>query len=119
MSERIRAGIDRVKAKGTTSTGNPHGRPRAVFRRDLVAELRGLGLSWAQIGTKEAERQPERGTAGPLKGCQKLPLRIPRPKTGMKAVATGPERSRRALSKSPDFGQLFIAVDVVMVQGIA
>jgi DNA invertase Pin-like site-specific DNA recombinase len=52
MSERIRAGLDRVKATGTTSSGNPHGRPRAVFRRDLVAELRGQGLSWSEIGRK-------------------------------------------------------------------
>lgn len=52
MSERIRAGLDRVKASGTTSTGRPHGRPRAIFRRDQVAELRGQGLSWAQIGRK-------------------------------------------------------------------
>jgi DNA invertase Pin-like site-specific DNA recombinase len=52
MSERIRAGLDRVKATGTTSTGNPHGRPRAVFRRDLVAELRAQGLSWERIARK-------------------------------------------------------------------
>ena len=52
MSERIRAGLDRVKATGSTSTGNPLGRPRAVFRRDLVSELRIKGLSWSQIARK-------------------------------------------------------------------
>jgi hypothetical protein len=52
MSERIRAGLDRVKAAGTASTGRPHGRPRSIFRCELVAELRGQGLSWQQAGRK-------------------------------------------------------------------
>jgi DNA invertase Pin-like site-specific DNA recombinase len=48
ISERVRAGLQRVRAQGT-KTGNPIGRPRVVFRRDLVATLRKEGHSWAEI----------------------------------------------------------------------
>jgi DNA invertase Pin-like site-specific DNA recombinase len=48
ISERVRAGLQRAKAQGT-KTGNPIGRPRVVFRRDLVAALRKEGHSWAEI----------------------------------------------------------------------
>jgi DNA invertase Pin-like site-specific DNA recombinase len=48
LSERIRAGLDRAKREGT-KTGNPVGRPRVVFRRDRIIELRTQGLSWQQI----------------------------------------------------------------------
>jgi DNA invertase Pin-like site-specific DNA recombinase len=48
LSERVRAGLERVAAKGT-KTGKPVGRPRVIFRRDLVAELRKEGRSWSQI----------------------------------------------------------------------
>src|ERR1700722_9786544 len=48
ISERVRAGLRRVRAQGT-KTGNPIGRPRVVFRRDLVAALRKEGHSWAEI----------------------------------------------------------------------
>jgi len=47
LSERIRAGLDRAKREGT-KTGNPIGRPRVVFRRDRIIELRMQGLSWQQ-----------------------------------------------------------------------
>lgn len=36
ISERIRAGLDRARANGTR-TGQPFGRPRVVFRRDVSA----------------------------------------------------------------------------------
>ena len=51
ISERIRAGMDRAKIGGTKS-GKPIGRPRAVFRRNEVHDLRKLGLSWARIAKR-------------------------------------------------------------------
>jgi DNA invertase Pin-like site-specific DNA recombinase len=49
ISERVRAGLNRAKVGGTKS-GRPIGRPTAVFRRDLVPELRRQGFSWRDIG---------------------------------------------------------------------
>ena len=49
ISERVRAGLNRAKVGGTKS-GRPIGRPTAVFRRDLVPQLRRQGLSWRDIG---------------------------------------------------------------------
>ena len=46
-SEAIRAGQARARA-----TGKQIGRPRAVFRRDLVAEFRREGLSWREIARR-------------------------------------------------------------------
>ena len=51
ISERVRAGLSRVRAEGTRS-GRPIGRPRAVFRRDEAIELRRNGLSWRQVASK-------------------------------------------------------------------
>lgn len=51
LVERVRAGMDRAKEKGTKS-GKPIGRPRVVFRRDEVIRLRGDGLSWSQIADR-------------------------------------------------------------------
>jgi len=51
ISERTRAGLDRAREKGTRS-GKPIGRPRVVFRRDQVVELRKEGLSWRQIARR-------------------------------------------------------------------
>jgi len=48
LSERVRAGLHRARTQGT-KTGKPIGRPRVVFRRDLVTELRNEGHSWSQI----------------------------------------------------------------------
>lgn len=49
ISERVRAGLHRAKVGGTR-TGNPIGRPRAVFRRDQIPDLRDhQGLSWSAI----------------------------------------------------------------------
>ena len=51
LSERIRAGLDRVRLQGTRS-GRPIGRPRAVFRRDDAVALRQAGYSWRQIASR-------------------------------------------------------------------
>jgi DNA invertase Pin-like site-specific DNA recombinase len=51
ISERTRAGLDRAREKGTRS-GRPIGRPRLVFHRDQVTDLRKEGLSWRQIGVR-------------------------------------------------------------------
>ena len=46
-SEAIRAGHARARA-----AGKQIGRPRKVFRRDLVGEFRGEGLSWREIARR-------------------------------------------------------------------
>jgi DNA invertase Pin-like site-specific DNA recombinase len=46
-SQRIRAGQDRARAEGKTI-----GRPRVIVPRELVAELRQSGHSWAEIARK-------------------------------------------------------------------
>ena len=51
ISERVRAGLHRAKVGGT-KTGNPIGRPRAVFPRDQVLVLRDQGFSWSAIARK-------------------------------------------------------------------
>jgi DNA invertase Pin-like site-specific DNA recombinase len=48
IQERVIAGIEHAKAKGTKS-GAAIGRPRAVFDRRRVVELRDSGASWRQI----------------------------------------------------------------------
>src|SRR5262249_26718530 len=47
IRERVAAGMEHARRYGTRS-GKPIGRPRAVFRADLVPELRQQGLSWRQ-----------------------------------------------------------------------
>jgi len=51
ISERTRAGLDRAREKGTRS-GRPIGRPRLVFHRGQIRELRKEGLSWRQIALR-------------------------------------------------------------------
>lgn len=51
IQERVRAGLNRARAQGTKS-GKPIGRPRAVFRRDQVPELRQDGHSWREIASR-------------------------------------------------------------------
>lgn len=51
IQERVRAGLNRAKAQGTKS-GKPIGRPRVVFRRDLVPQLRKEGHSWNEIARR-------------------------------------------------------------------
>lgn len=48
ISERVRAGLDRVRVRGTRS-GNPIGRPKVIFDRGKVVELRERGKSWREI----------------------------------------------------------------------
>jgi DNA invertase Pin-like site-specific DNA recombinase len=48
IQERVIAGIEHAKTKGTKS-GAAIGRPRAVFDRASVVELRTAGQSWRQI----------------------------------------------------------------------
>lgn len=49
ISERVRAGLLRAKQLGTRS-GQPIGRPKAIFSRDRARELRATGLSWRALG---------------------------------------------------------------------
>jgi DNA invertase Pin-like site-specific DNA recombinase len=52
MSERVRAGLERARIRGTKS-GKAIGRPKRVFDRQQVARLRDLEkLSWPQIARK-------------------------------------------------------------------
>lgn len=46
--ERVKAGLEHAKRVGTRS-GKPPGRPRKVFRRDQVLELRASGKSYRDI----------------------------------------------------------------------
>jgi len=48
ISERVRAGLSRVKERGTRS-GNPVGRPKVIFDRQKVADLRNQGRPWREI----------------------------------------------------------------------
>jgi DNA invertase Pin-like site-specific DNA recombinase len=50
IRERIVAGLEHAKTHGTKS-GDPIGRPQAVFSRTRVLELRAEGKSWRQIAT--------------------------------------------------------------------
>jgi DNA invertase Pin-like site-specific DNA recombinase len=51
IRERVIAGQDYARNHGTKS-GKPVGRPRVVFRRDQVCQLRRDGLSWHQIAVR-------------------------------------------------------------------
>jgi DNA invertase Pin-like site-specific DNA recombinase len=51
LRERVLAGLDRAREKGTRS-GKPVGRPRVILRRDLVVELRGVGMPWREIAQR-------------------------------------------------------------------
>ena len=48
IRERVVASLDHARLRGTKS-GKPVGRPRTIFRRDQVVELRQKGLSWSRI----------------------------------------------------------------------
>ncbi len=48
IRERVIAGLDRAKVNGTRS-GLAIGRPRAIFVRDRVRDLRADGWSWSRI----------------------------------------------------------------------
>ncbi len=64
ISERVRAGLHRARVQGTKS-GKPIGRPRAVFARDKVQELRAQGLSWREIS-----RRTSTSVASVRRACQ-------------------------------------------------
>ncbi len=51
IRERVMAGVERARLKGTRS-GKPIGRPRVVFAREQVVELRSQGLSWSTIASR-------------------------------------------------------------------
>ena len=51
IRERVVAGLEYARREGTRS-GQAIGRPRAIFRRDEVVELRAAGLSWRRIGQR-------------------------------------------------------------------
>ena len=51
IRERVIAGLEYARQHGTKS-GKPVGRPRAVFRRDQIEELKRQGLGWRQIGRR-------------------------------------------------------------------
>jgi DNA invertase Pin-like site-specific DNA recombinase len=73
IGERVSAGLEYARRNGTRS-GKPIGRPRAVFRVDLISELLESGLSWREVSRKlgvspttarRAYKQLERSTAQP------------------------------------------------------
>lgn len=70
MSERVKAGLDRVKLRGSAS-GKAIGRPKIIFRRDVAIELRKQGKSIRAIAGEL--KQPVSSIAALLKaeGVQK------------------------------------------------
>ncbi len=77
ISERVKAGLARAKANGTRS-GKEIGRPRVVFRRDEVREMRDQGLSWRAIA-----RQAGVSIASVRRACGRLAERVEAAKTGL------------------------------------
>ena len=51
IRERVAAGVEHARRYGTRS-GRPIGRPRAVFRTDLIKQLRESGWCWREIARK-------------------------------------------------------------------
>ena len=70
IRERIVAGLEHAKAHGTKS-GAAVGRPRAVFDRAAVVELRAAGRSWREtaaalgVNVRSARRVYAQGVAKP------------------------------------------------------
>ena len=70
ITDRVNAGIARARLHGTRS-GAGIGRPRAVFNRAAVFELRAAGQSWSQmatalgVGVGTVRRAYERGLPKP------------------------------------------------------
>jgi DNA invertase Pin-like site-specific DNA recombinase len=71
IRERVVSGLDHARRNGTRS-GRAVGRPRVIFHRDQVAQLRKQGLSWRQIARSlgvsagSARRACQNSTAEPL-----------------------------------------------------
>jgi DNA invertase Pin-like site-specific DNA recombinase len=55
IRERVVAGLEHARKHGTKS-GIAVGRPRVIFRRDHILELRAAGMSWRQIAAKLGAR---------------------------------------------------------------
>ena len=51
IRERVTAGVAYARKNGTRS-GKPIGRPRAVFRADLISQLLESGLTWREVARK-------------------------------------------------------------------
>ena len=66
IQERTRAGLEFARQKGTKS-GNPIGRPKAVFDRGQAVELRKAGWSWGRIA-----RQLGTSVASVRRACNAL-----------------------------------------------
>ena len=64
IRERVQAGIAYAQLRGTKS-GRPIGRPRVVFDRARVVELRAAGMSWGQIAKKLGITVASARRAGP------------------------------------------------------
>jgi putative DNA-invertase from lambdoid prophage Rac len=69
ISERVRAGLTRARQYGTRS-GRSIGRPRSVFDRDRVLELRRQRFSWRKIAKiiGVSPTTVRRACPGPLDG---------------------------------------------------
>ena len=69
ISERVRAGLTRARQYGTRS-GRSIGRPRSMFNRDRVLELRRQRISWRKIAKiiGVSRTTVRRGCQGPLDG---------------------------------------------------
>lgn len=72
--ERIQAGLERAKAKGTRS-GRPIGRPRCVFDRKRAREMRKSGMSFGAIASGDGDFK-SCGCAGVLTIGQSLSKRF-------------------------------------------
>src|SRR5215469_8083899 len=69
IRERMVAGLDHARARGTKS-GQAIGRPRAVFSRAKVVELRDAGQSWRALASTLGIST---GTARAAYGCVQKP----------------------------------------------
>lgn len=80
IRERIRNGIEKVKATGRSRSGRSLGRPRRAVDVDRVRELRAKGRSWREIAValKAPRRTLERAFAAaaqnPLRNRRRAPL---------------------------------------------
>jgi DNA invertase Pin-like site-specific DNA recombinase len=73
ISERVRAGLSRAKERGTR-TGNAVGRPKVVFDRQKVVDLRSQGRPWREIARAcNAAITTVRRVYGSISGSRDLP----------------------------------------------
>jgi DNA invertase Pin-like site-specific DNA recombinase len=71
IQERVRAGLERAKVKGTKS-GRAIGRPRAVFDRERARQLRRGGKSWGAIA-----RELGKNVTAIRRACREDPVAPP------------------------------------------